>query len=87
MDSFDLLVLDVRLPDRDGFAVVESMRGQTRLRNLPLLVVSAADLNEPDRARLRMGPTEFLVKSEQPVRYLGDRAIALLGRPSAPVVA
>ena len=84
---FDLLVLDVRLPDRDGFAVVESMRGQARLQNLPLLVVSAADLDEPDRARLRMGPTEFLVKSQQPVRYLGDRAIALLGRPSAPVVA
>jgi signal transduction histidine kinase/CheY-like chemotaxis protein len=82
---FDLLVLEVGLPDRDGFAVVESIRGQSRLRNLPLLVYSAIQLDEPEMERLRMGPTEFLVKSRQPVRHLGDRAIALLGRATAGV--
>jgi signal transduction histidine kinase/CheY-like chemotaxis protein len=82
---FDLLVLDVKLPDRDGFSVVESMRGQTRLRDLPLLVFSAFHLDHEQRDRLRMGPTEFLVKSQQPVPHLGDRAAALLGRTTAPL--
>jgi signal transduction histidine kinase/CheY-like chemotaxis protein len=82
---FDLLVLEVGLPDRDGFAVVESIRGQSRLRNLPLLVYSAIQLDEREMERLRMGPTEFLVKSRQPVRHLGDRAVALLGRAAAGV--
>jgi DNA-binding response OmpR family regulator len=82
---FDLLVLDVKLPDRDGFSVVESMRGQPRLRDLPLLVFSAIHLDHEQRDRLRMGPTEFMVKSQQPVPHLGDRAAALLGRAAAPL--
>jgi CheY-like chemotaxis protein len=82
---FDLLVLDVTLPDRDGFSVVESMRAQARLRDLPLLVFTALHLDQEQRERLRMGPTEFLVKSQQPVPLLGERAAALLGRTASMV--
>jgi hypothetical protein len=58
---------------------------QTRLRDIPLLVFTALHLDREQRDRLRMGPTEFLVKSQQPIRHLGDRAAALLGRAAAPL--
>jgi len=58
----DLLVLDVGLPDHDGFTVVEWLRAQERLHQVPLLVYTARDLDEDDRRRLRLGETTFLTK-------------------------
>lgn len=59
----DLVVLDVMLPDTDGFAVVKWMRQHERLRETPLVVYTARDLDEVERERLTLGPTQFLTKS------------------------
>jgi len=58
-----LIVLDLILPDMDGFAVVSSLRESTTLRRIPLLVYSALDVGTADQSRLRLGPTESLTKS------------------------
>jgi PAS domain S-box-containing protein len=58
-----LIVLDLGLPDLDGFAVVDSLRRSPRLRNVTLLVYSASDVGSDDQSRLRLGRTEFLTKS------------------------
>jgi DNA-binding NarL/FixJ family response regulator len=56
-------VLDVGLPDADGFEVVSALRAQAPTRALPLLVYTNWDLNAAQRDRLVLGPTRFLVKS------------------------
>ena len=58
----DLMVLDLQLPDQDGFAVVAQLRRDARLRSVPLAVYSARDLSETDRKRLRLGKTGFFTK-------------------------
>lgn len=58
-----LIVLDLILPDMDGFAVVGALRESATLRRIPLLVYSALDVGSADQSRLRLGPTEFLTKS------------------------
>jgi PAS domain S-box-containing protein len=58
-----LMVLDVGLPERDGFDVVEAMRQRPGLRGIPVLVYTGRDLTEEQRGRLRLGPTRFLTKS------------------------
>ena len=59
-----LMVLDVGLPERDGFDVVDAMRQRPALRGIPLLVYTGRDLTEEQRGRLRLGPTRFLTKSK-----------------------
>ena len=59
-----LMVLDVGLPERDGFDVVETMRQRIDLQGIPVLVYTARDLTEAQRGRLRLGPTRFLTKSK-----------------------
>ena len=59
-----LMVLDVGLPERDGFDVVDTMRQRTDLKGIPVLVYTARDLTEAQRGRLRLGPTRFLTKSK-----------------------
>jgi PAS domain S-box-containing protein len=57
-----LVVLDLALPDLDGFAVADAFRQTAALRHLPLLVYSAAEVGSADQSRLRLGRTEFLTK-------------------------
>ena len=59
-----LMVLDVGLPERDGFDVVDAMRQRADLRSIPVLVYTGRDLTEEQRGRLRLGPTRFLTKSK-----------------------
>ncbi len=58
-----LLILDLALPDGDGFGLIDWLRQTQDLRRMPLVVYSASDVNEGERARLRLGPTEFLTKA------------------------
>ncbi len=58
----DLLVLDLILPDLDGFAVVEALRHQHDWGTRPLVVYSALEPTPAERARLTLGQTEFMTK-------------------------
>jgi signal transduction histidine kinase/CheY-like chemotaxis protein len=60
----DLLILDLALPDGDGFSLVDWLRRQPGLRSLPLVVYSAREVSEAEMAKLQLGPTEFLHKDQ-----------------------
>jgi PAS domain S-box-containing protein len=77
----DMLVLDVGLPETDGFAVVDWLRRHERLSALPMVVYTARDLDAADRARLRLGDsTEFLTKGRVTPQQFEERVIGLLHR-------
>ena len=59
----DLLILDLTLPDGDGFSFVKWVRSQPSLATLPLVVYSGRDVTDSERSALRLGPTEFLTKA------------------------
>ncbi len=58
-----VLLLDLLLPGEDGFTVVERLRGDGLLGEIPLLVYTALDLGPGERERLQLGHTEFLSKA------------------------
>jgi len=58
-----LIVLDLQLPDIDGFSVVSKLRKDPQRRDMPLLVYSEGDLTTAERNRLQLGPTRFLKKT------------------------
>ncbi|QNI38298.1 response regulator [Edaphobacter albus] len=60
----DLLILDLTLPDGDGFSLVEWLRQQPQLQSIPLVVYSGRELSDIERTKLRLGPTEFLTKAK-----------------------
>ena len=77
----DLLVLDVGLPQADGFEVVEWLRRHERLSALPMIVYTAHDLGEADRERLQLGDTtEFLTKGRISPADFERCVMALLAR-------
>ena len=81
-----LLVLDVALPDGDGYAVVESLRHRPGLGDIPILVYTGLDLSDEQRGRLCLGPTRFLTKSKATVQDFQALVNELRGAstPAAP---
>jgi signal transduction histidine kinase/DNA-binding response OmpR family regulator len=49
----DALVVDLGLPDASGFTVIEDLCADARTRTKPIVVLTARDLSEEERARLR----------------------------------
>jgi len=75
----DLVVLDLALPKRDGFAVLEQVREKT---DLPIIVLTARGLEEDKIRGLRLGADDYLTKPFSP-RELVARIESVLRR-SAP---
>jgi PAS domain S-box-containing protein len=59
-----LLVLDVGLPEGDGFDVVEALQQKPDLNKIPLLVYTCRELTIEQQSRLKLGTTRFLTKSK-----------------------
>jgi CheY-like chemotaxis protein len=74
----DLLVLDLGLPDIDGYAVVEAMRADERLCSMPLLVYTGSQLTGADMRRLVLGETRFVTKSGESSADFARKVISLL---------
>lgn len=73
----DLLILDLVLPECDGFAVVEWLQQHNRLCKIPLMVYSAKELDESERKRLKLGHTEFLKKGQVTAQEFEQRVMDL----------
>lgn len=76
----DLLILDLTLPDGDGFTFVEWLRQQPTLRTLPLVVYSGREISEAEMAKLRLGPTEFLTKAKVQPQEVEDLVLSMVQR-------
>jgi signal transduction histidine kinase/CheY-like chemotaxis protein len=76
----DLLILDLTLPDGDGFSLVEWLRQQPNLRSLPLVVYSGREISESDMAKLRLGPTEFLTKAKVQPQEVEELVLSMVHR-------
>ena len=82
----NLLILDLGLPDGDGFSLVDWLRQQPDLRSLPLVVYSGQEVSDEDMSKLRLGPTQFLTKAKveaQDVEALVLKIVQRLRSPAA----
>ena len=73
-----LLVLDIGLPDGDGFNVVDWLRQHENLAHLPLVVYSGRDLSPAERRYLTLGPTHFLAKARVQPQQLEALVLTML---------
>jgi len=59
----DVLILDLKMPKMTGFEVLEWVRSQKSLENLPVLILSSSDVPEDARRAYGLGATMYFVKS------------------------
>lgn len=72
LSSFDLVFLDLNMPDISGFEVVEFVRGQDELKALPIIVVTTRGDEGSKSKALSAGATKFMTKPFDPAGILGE---------------
>ncbi|WP_394828085.1 response regulator [Pendulispora albinea] len=70
LQRFDLLVLDLNMPDIGGLEVIEFVRAQDKLRELPILVVTTRDDQNSRTRILSAGASQYLTKPFTPAEIL-----------------
>ncbi len=75
----DLVLLDLNLPNVDGYTVLAQLRSRPATRSLPVVVLSARGDEDNEVRVLRLGATDFLTKPFRP-RALSARLEATLQR-------
>ncbi|HLH51717.1 MAG TPA: response regulator, partial [Roseiarcus sp.] len=77
-EPFDCVVLDLRLPDMSGFEVLERMRADEKLADVPVVVFTGRELSAEEDARLHVMARSIVVKGvESPERLLDETALFL----------
>jgi class 3 adenylate cyclase/CheY-like chemotaxis protein len=66
-DAFDLMLLDIQMPEMDGYQVLDVLKADPVLRRVPVIVLSAADDSEGIARCIQMGAEDYLPKPFDPV--------------------
>jgi len=66
-ESVDLVLLDVMMPDLDGYRVLERMKADATLRHIPVLMISALDELDSVVRCIKLGAEDYLSKPFEPV--------------------
>ncbi len=75
---FDCLVLDLRLPDMSGLELIEKIKKELGLRDLPIVVYTGKDLSPEEEGRLKELAESVIQKdARSPERLLDETALFL----------
>jgi CheY-like chemotaxis protein len=76
--SVDCVVLDLKLPDMSGFEVLEEIRDDADIRDVPVVVFTGRELSAEEDAQLHTMARSVVVKGvESPERLLDETALFL----------
>ena len=75
----DILILDLMMPEMDGFKVLENLRGREGTKKLPVIVVTAKDLTEKEKLMLSENVSSVMAKSSLEPYILLDEIRRCLG--------
>ena len=65
-EGFDLLLLDMEMPEMDGFQVLEQLAGDRQLRDIPVIVTSSLEGVENVVRCIELGAEDYLSKPVNP---------------------
>lgn len=69
----DLVVLDLMLPKRDGFGVLEYIRKTAKNKDVPVLVISNLGQKGDKVRAMELGANSYLIKVDHPIKDIIDK--------------
>ena len=69
----DLILLDLLMPKRDGFYVLEEVKKNLELKLIPIIVLSNLGGDAEIKRALEMGADDYFVKSQHPIQEVIEK--------------
>jgi response regulator RpfG family c-di-GMP phosphodiesterase len=63
----DLVLLDILMPEMDGYEVLDHMKSDNKMRHIPVIVITAVDEMESAAKCISKGAEDYLVKPFNPI--------------------
>ena len=75
----DLIILDINMPDMDGFELLTIIKGKEDLANVPIIFLTAENDKESEEKGLSLGATDYITKPFGPKILLSriEKALAI----------
>jgi len=68
--NIDLILLDIMMPDMDGFEVCEILKKDLRVKNIPVIFLTAKTDNESIQTGFELGGVDYITKPFRPIELL-----------------
>lgn len=79
----DLVLLDLLLPNIDGFEVLLRVKGDLSTSKIPVIILSNLGQQEDIERGLKLGASDYLVKSQFDINQIVEKIKTLLDKPHA----
>jgi DNA-binding response OmpR family regulator len=80
----DIILLDILMPGKDGFYVLEKVKNDSELKLIPVIVLSNLEGDKTIKQALEMGADDYFVKSQHPIQEVIEKVKDYLeGRKAA----
>jgi DNA-binding response OmpR family regulator len=69
----DLIILDIVMPRKDGFEVLEELQQDDKLKEIPIIILSNLGHDDDIKKGTDLGATDYLIKSRWTIKEVVDK--------------
>lgn len=62
VETIDLIITDINMPNLDGFELIKSLRSDERFKDVPIIILSSLSDGESIDTGLKLGANSYLIK-------------------------
>ncbi len=72
----DIVLLDILLPKKDGFMVLQELKADPALKNIPVIILSNLGEDEEIKKAFSLGAKDYFVKVRHPIKEIVEKVKA-----------
>jgi len=80
----DLVLLDIILPKKGGFEVLEELKKSPDTRDIPVIILTMIGKDEDIKKGLRLGANDYIVKSQHAIAEVVEKIKDFFGKEQHP---
>lgn len=73
-EKFNLVLLDLLMPKKDGFEVLSEVKNNPEHKDLPIIVLSNLGVEDDIKQALELGARDYFVKTQHPMSEIVEKA-------------